>query len=207
MEANSPPPEVMWSISQIAERDGVSKPTISNHVARLIEQHNLTHTRDSRGRVSAVDVFEYDALRERYGHGSRAQAPTNPGELPLAGSLGDGAPHKTSLDEAQRQKTLLDAAKRRIEVGELTRRLIRADKFAAAVVKCAEEVNRVVDRLPQRADAFARALDLDDVHRCRLALKEEARQLRTDLADALDRLAAEAPATDEPLAEADDEEM
>lgn len=163
--------------------------------------------RNGQGHVVAVEVAMYDALRERYGHSSRSQAPANPGELPLAGSAGDGAPRKTSLDEAQRQKTLLDAAKRRIEVGELTGRLIRADKYGEAVTKCAEEIARHIDGLPQRADAIARALDLDDVHRCRLALKEEARRLRSQIADALERLAAGAPATDEPLAEADDEEL
>lgn len=202
MEANSPPPEAMWSISAIADRDGVSKPTVSIHVGRLVERHNLTVTRDNRGRVALVNVVEYDALRERYADPSKAQAPRvdAPAPTPTAPPLVDNK----SYDEATRRRAWLDMEKRRLEVAELRGRLIRADRHGEAVGRCGDELARVVDLLPQEADALAAKLGLDDVHAVRVALKEMARQLRTSLAKAFDRLQADAPAHDDAIDEDDE---
>lgn len=203
MEANSPSPEAMWSVSRIAERDGVSKPTVSNHVKRLVERHGLIVHRDANGRVCAVNVVQYDTLRDRYADPSKAQAPFRGAEEPPPLPVPAGAPPPprdlTNYDEAQRRRAWLDVEKRRLEVGEQRGLLIRADRYAEAVGRCAEEVARVVDLLPQEADALAAKLDLDDVHALRLALKGMARHLRADLAKAFEALAAETPAQDEPL--------
>ena len=62
----------MWLIYRIADRDQVSEPTVSNHVKRLFERHGLNVTRDHLGRVSLVNVVQYDGLREQFGDASKA---------------------------------------------------------------------------------------------------------------------------------------
>lgn len=204
MEANSPPPEAMWSISAIADRDGVSKPTVSNHVARLVERHNLTVTRDHRNRVSSVNVVEYDALRERYADPSKAQAPQQ--DVPTAPAALPPLADNKSYDEATRRRAWLDMEKRRLEVAELRGRLIRADRYGEAVGRCGDELARIVDLLPQEADDLAVKLGLDDVHAVRVALKAMARQLRTNLSKAFETLRADAPALDEAIDDLDEED-
>lgn len=204
MEANTPPPEAMWSISRIAERDGVSKPTVSIHVKRLVERHGLTVHRDGQGRVSAVNVVEYDALRDRYADPSKVQAPPRAEDgaaaLPPPSAAASGR-DLTNYDEAQRRRAWLDVEKRRLEVGEQRGLLIRADRYGDAVGRCGDEMARLIDQLPQDADALAAELDLDDVHALRVALKALARRLRGELAGAFAALAAEAGTLDEPMAD------
>lgn len=204
LAVNGPSPEVMWPISRIAERDGVSKPNVSQIVKRLCERQGLTVTRDHLGRVSLVNVVEYDALRERYGDPSKAQAPARSEE----GEGGEATPArvsplapKNSYEEAVRVRAWHEVEKRRLEVGELRGKLIRADRYTAAVGRCSDELVRVIDMLPQEADAIAAELNLDEVHRLRLALKSLARRLRERCADAFDTLAAEAPAFDDPISD------
>lgn len=204
METNTPPPEVMWSISRISERDRVSKPTVSIHVKRLVERHGLTVTRDHLNRVALVNVVQYDALRERYADPSKAQAPrldeTDADEAAPA-SWPVSATSKTSLEEANRQRAWFDVERRRLEAAELRGLLIRRDTYDAAVGACADELVRLIDLLPQEADAFAVELQFDDVHRVRIALKGLARRLRINLSQAFTALQAGAPAHDEPIGE------
>lgn len=207
LDVNGPSPEVMWPIARISERDRVSKPNVSQIVKRLCERQGLTVTRDYLGRVALVNVVEYDALRERYGDPSKAQAPARieaegQGE-PAPARVSPIAP-KNSYEEAVRVRAWHEVEKRRLEVGELRGKLIRADRYVAAVGRCSDEMVRVIDMLPQEADAVAIDLNLDDVHGLRLALKAMARRLRERLADAFDTLAAEAPALDEPIADDED---
>ena len=210
LELNGPVPEVMWSISKIAERDQVSKPNVSQIVKRLVERQGLTVTRDHLGRVALVNVVQYDALREQYGDPSKAQAPRRDDD---GGEGFDeaGAPRpspspasKTSLEEANRQKAWFEVEKRRLELAEARGQLIRADRYADAIGRCGDEMVRLIDQLPQEADALAVELDLDDVHRARIALKGLARGLRDRLSKAFAALEAGAPALDD-LIEGDED--
>ncbi len=204
MGPDSPPPEAFETVASIAERDKISKQTVSEHVRRLVERHNLTVTRDSRGRVALVNVVEYDALRERYADPSKAQAPRIDEPAPSAAPPPPADPR--NYDEATRRRAWLEVEKRRLEVGELRGRLIRADRYGEAVGRCGDELARIIDLLPQEADALAVELGLDDVHAVRVALKGQARKLRTALAKAFDRLRADAPAHDEPIDDEGDAE-
>ena len=190
----------MWSISRISERDKITKSSISEHVKKLIDQHGLIINRDNRGRVSAVNIVQYDNLRARYADTSRMQSqavalPDQPVPLPAP-----AGPAKSSYDEAMRQRAWHDVEKRRLEVQEKRGLLIRADRYVEAVNRCGGELARIIDRLPHQADALALELDFDDAHRLRIALKGLARGLRIELAGVFGALAAEAPASDEPIA-------
>lgn len=199
------PPEVMWSVSRVADRDGISKQAVSKRVRDLAERHALQVERNGMGAITALNVVQYDLLRSRYGDPSKAQAPPRPEE----GEEGDepapartpAAPSRNSYEEATRQKAWFDVEKRRLEAAELRGLLIRRDLYEAAVGTCSDEMVRVIDLLPQEADALAVELGLDDVHLVRIALKGLARRLRVKLSKAFETLQAGAPALDEPVAD------
>jgi hypothetical protein len=60
----APPRRPSWSITKIAERDGVSRQVVSKNVQRLIGR-GLPVERNASGRVAAVDVVEYYRLLGR----------------------------------------------------------------------------------------------------------------------------------------------
>lgn len=184
----------MWPIGRIAERDGVTKQAISKQVKRLVGQHALVVERDRQGRIAAVNVAEYDHLRGRFGDPSKAQAPApSPvailaqADLPLAPAQSPASPE--SYDEALRQKTWIAAEKSRLELDELKGELLRAGAVDAAVLRCGEDIARIIDRLPNAADDLAVAVARDGVHGLRVTLKALARRMRTDVAAAMDTLA------------------
>lgn len=187
---NAPPSAVMFSIGEIAERGGVSKPTVSVHVKRLSEGHGLTVERDGQGRVLRVNVVEYDHLRAKLGDPSKAQG------KPRA-SMPAHLTELNSYDEALRQKTWHEAEKRRIELDELKDALVRKDLLHAALGTCGEEIVRVLDRLPQAANDLSITVAKDGEHGLRTALKVLSTRLRLDVATALSNIAAASPIYDE----------
>ncbi len=62
----------MLTLGEIAARDGVSSPSVCVRVKRFVERHGLSVERDAHGRVSRVNVAEYDALRAKFGASSKA---------------------------------------------------------------------------------------------------------------------------------------
>ena len=197
--ANSPPRAVMLTIADLATRDGVSKPTVSIAVKRLVEKHGLTVERDAQGRVARVNAAEYDHLRGRYGDPSKAQAPAR-AEPPAAEPAPQRpGPAPDGYNEALRQKTWIDAETRRLALNELRGHLVRRDRVEEALRLCVDPIARAFDRLPQEADELADAYERGGLHGLRQALKELARKGRSAAADALEGMLQSAPADDEPL--------
>jgi len=191
--ANAPPPSVMMSIGDLAARDGVSKPTVSIAVKRLIERHGLTVERDGRGRVAKVNAAQYDHLRDRFGDAHHAQAPARPpaDAPPFPPPLADKA--NDSLDEAQRQKAWIDAERARINLAEQKGELLRTAAMVDAIGECGIEIARILDRLPNASDDLAAAVGRDGAHGVRVELKNLARKMRADIAEALAAIAGAAP--------------
>lgn len=194
---NAAPRAVMWSIKQIAERDGVSRPAISQAVSRLVKQHGLTVERDGQGRVSAVNVAEFDHLRGQYRDPTKDQRPEPP--APAAG------PSSESFDEASRQKEWLAVERAKITLAETKGELISAAGVANALVNAGADIARILDRLVNATDDLANAVAREGVHGLRVALKKQAGRMRTEIADALAKVATDAPAeeTAEPEAAVD----
>lgn len=178
----------MWSIGQIAERDGVSKQAVSKTVKRLVDAHGLQVARDPRDRIVSVNVAAYDHLRAQFADPSKAQAPKKtpaPDELPL--------PRADTYDEARRQQAWIAAERERLSLGELKKDLVRVAGVIEAVSDCGTEIARIVDRLPQAADDLAAAVGRDGAHGVRVALKNLAQKMREDIAAALAAIAGQAP--------------
>lgn len=174
----------MWTVSQVAERDGVSKQAISKKVRDLADKHGLAVERDTRGHIIRLNVAEYDHLRGRYGDPSKSQAPRRDQS---------DSPRGESYDEALRQKTWHDAERARINLEELKGELIRVSAIVEAVDHCGTAITHTVDRLINDADDITAAIARDGVHGCRVILKTIAARMRSDIADALSDLARSSP--------------
>ena len=197
---SQPPRAVMLTVSEVAERDRVSKQAVSKKVKDLIEL-GLTVERDSRGFVKKLNVVEYDRLRGRTDDPSKAQAPgrADLGAAPAAKPADDNESYK----EALRTKTWHESERLRLDLEERRGELVRVDRVTDAVVTCATSITSIVDRLPNVADDMVAAVAKEGVHGVRVALKQLAAKLRIEIAEALTGIATEAPKTDS--AGADDE--
>jgi hypothetical protein len=188
---SQPPRAVMLTVSEVAERDRVSKQAVSKKVKELIDL-GLTVERDSRGFVSKLNVVEYDRLRGRTDDPSKAQAPGRSAAAPAAKPVDD----QDSYKEALRTKTWHESERLRLDLEERRGELLRVDAVADAVMSCATTITAIVDRLPNVADDLVAAIAKDGVHGVRVALKQMAAKLRTDIAKALTGIADGAPKTD-----------
>ena len=169
------PRAVMLSVKEIADRDGVSAPTISDKVKRLVEKHGLTVERDHLGRVRAVNVAEFDHLLGRYADPSKAQAPKR------------DTPHDDeSYDEAIRRKTWHDAERKRIELEQLRGNLIATQDVVYGYERAAAAMAEAIDRVDDFADDFAAAVGKDGVRGAELTLKRLKAALLEDLTQALE---------------------
>lgn len=178
---------VMWTIPQIAERDGVTKQAVSKTVQKLIEAHALPVNRDGRGRVSAVSLAHYDHLQSRFTNPAKREPAAAP--KPIA--------QTDSFDEARRQEAWLKVTREKLLQQERLGQLIRKDFAADGLVAAGREVQAIINRLPNLADDLALAVSKDGVHGARLLLRDKAFALNSEIADCLARLSLEAPETDD----------
>lgn len=178
----------MWTVKQVADRDGVSKQAVSKKVKDLVERHGLAVERDGQGRVVALNVAEYDHLRGRYGDPSKVQAPRQMDAPP---------PPSESYDEALRQKTWHEAERRRIELEEMKGRLVPVAAVENIVAESGAAIASVIDRLPSSADDLAAAVARDGSHGLRVALKKLANAMREEIAKKLDKVAVTRRSEDE----------
>lgn len=171
------PRAVMWTIAQIAERDGVSKPGVSVRVKRFSEQHGLTVERDLQGRVAFVNVAEYDALRGRYDDPSKAQGPKPKGSLTAA--------ENESYDEALRQKTWIETESRRIALDTLKGKLVETLTVVEGYDRACGVIQDILGRMEDHADDLAATVTKEGARGLGPALKRLGATMLQDIADAL----------------------
>lgn len=176
----TPPRAVMLSVAAIATRDGVSKAAISRKVKQLVNKHGLVVERDGQGRVSAVNVAQYDELRGRYGDPSKSQVPTAP--------TAQAKPSET-YDEALRQRTWIEAERSRIRLAQEKGELVEAAALATALGECGGAISRVVDRMLGRCDDLAAAVAKDGVHGLRVLMKKMIFEQKSEIANVLESVA------------------
>jgi hypothetical protein len=189
---SQPPRAVMLTVSEVAGRDRVSKQAVSKKVKELIDL-GLAVERDAKGHVKRLNVVEYDRLRGRTDDPSKAQAPGRSVAAPPAAKPVDD---EDSYKEALRTKTWHESERLRLDLEERRGQLVRVDAVTDAVVSCATSITAIIDRLPNVADDLVAAVSREGVHGVRVALKQMAAKLRTDIAEALTGIAAGAPKTD-----------
>lgn len=166
----------MWSLDQVAERDGVSKQAVSKKVKRLVDA-GLVVERDERGRVAKFNVVQYDLLRGRLDDPAQKRAPKTAAE--------PAKPAADSYDEARRTQAWLAAERERLALDEMKGRLVPVDQVRDAFATVGGIIAAVIDRLPNAADDIAAEVAKSGGHGARVALANEAARLRTEIADAL----------------------
>lgn len=186
--------EVMWAVTRIAERDGVTRQAISKQVARMVEHHKLDVSRDSRGRVSAVNIVHFDDLRRRFGDSGKTRAPEP--ERPAAPPEPEQpAGSDATLDGARRIKLVHETELLRLRLAEDAGDLLRKDMIEAGLDRLAEEIGRIVD-LPQHADVIAAAA-VKGLRELRIVLKRLTDEMRSAISNHAAEVAEAAPQRDE----------
>ncbi len=194
---------VMWSIGQIAQRDGISKAAVSKTAKKLlVEREDTPVERGSQGQVMKISLAHYDEYRQRFVNPAKATAPIRS----VTSSVGSAAPINASesFDEARRQAEWLKVGRERIRHQEELGQLVRKDMLEAAHRMVGLEIQRIVGRLQNSADEVALAVSKEGVHGARMALRKAAFDLGNQIADALATIADNAPEHDEQI-EADEQ--
>lgn len=136
----------LWvTITELAERKGVTKQTISEKVQRF-EGDGLITTRRGPGRQKLVNLAEYDRVagevtdlaREQAAATVRARREEADGARPTA--------EKTRTD-AERQKALYDAGLRALDYGERVGKLLPIEGATGVAEAMAQAAERMVRAL------------------------------------------------------------
>lgn len=190
-------PRVMWSVSQIAERDGVSKQAVSKTVQSLIEKHGLPVERDMRGRVARVSLAAYDHHRGLFVNPAKVAGSNGAPPKPPGGEV----PRGDSFDEARRQNEWLKVEREKLAQAEERGKLLRTDKLGDALDRIGREIQSLNAKLPNKADDIALAGAKEGVHGVRVALRDIAFEMNSRIAALLADIAEAAPANDPAMAD------
>lgn len=177
-------PAVMCTPGEIADRDGVTKQSVTKK-ARELAADGLQVERDERGRITRINVAQYDQLRGRTDDPSKAQRPAPQSETP--------AVDPNSYDEALRKKTWYEAERKRLDLEQEFGNLIRVDELAIAVDECGAEIVATIRQLQNETDTIAATVARDGASGLRVLLKSIETRMLTDISASLDRLANNKP--------------
>lgn len=197
--------DVMWSVAQIAARDGVSKPAVSKTVKKLAEARPDTPIeRGAQGQVLKVSLAHYDEYRQRHVNPAKATAPLRSpdgsNEPRGGGETGRLPRDEESFDEARRQAEWLKVGREKIRHQEDAGQLIRKDKQEQAAATIGGQIQAIVRRLPNKADQLALAVSKEGVHGARVLLRQIAFEIGNQIADKIEEIAEASPEFD-PLIE------
>ncbi|MDI7864311.1 hypothetical protein MRS76_20440 [Rhizobiaceae bacterium n13] len=192
---------VMWTISQIAERDGVSKAAVSKTVKKLAEDRPDTPIeRGMQGQVQRVSLAHYDHYRQRHVNPAKATAPIRS----VVSSASAPIDPSDTFEEARRQAEWLKVGRERIRHQEDIGQLLRRDRVEEAQRTIGRDIQNIIRRLQNKADAVALAVSKEGVHGARVELRRIAFELGNEIADRLAVVADQAAEVDEPI---EDEEQ
>lgn len=193
---------VMRTVSQIAERDGVSKAAVSKAVRKMLDDRPDTPVeRGAQGQVMLVSLAHYDHYRQRFVNPAKASAPIRA----VSSASGTSVDASESFEEARRQSEWLKVGRERIRHQEDCGQLVRRDRLEEAHRLVGREIQSVIRRLQNRADEIALAVSKEGVHGARIALRTVSFDLGNEIADKLAAIAQVAPESD-PLVAGDDED-
>lgn len=181
-------PTIMASVSQLAERDGISKQAVSKRIRNILDSWPDTPVeRDRNGRIAAISEADYDL---------RCEGMLNPAKSETGGGEAKG---EQSFNEARRRAEWLKVRRAELEMQEQARDLLRADMVKAALDEAGRVIMAAFMRFQNRADDLAIAVSKEGVHGLRVALRKAGEEEGNRAADDLAKIAAAAPAHDPQL--------
>lgn len=169
------------SQAEYARHRGVTRQAVS----KAVKNKSIPVGKD--GRINPADAdYALDGNR------ARLNMPADePGPSP-AGGFSDSS----GLTKARTANEVYKARLSQLEYEEKTGRLRPVADVVAAAQLCAEQVVRVFDRLPQRAEEIAAAARTGDAAAVRALLKTIVRELKRVATDEFAKLATGGPADD-----------
>lgn len=186
----------LWlPVSEIAERLGVGKSTISEKV-KALESEGRIATKPGKGRQKLINLAQYLTAVGKTGDAVKELAFEQRAE-PDTPAAPDAPPEAARLRDAQTRRAMFDADLKEIELKEKLGALIPVADVQEAQQRAAEAIVRIVERLPTFAEEIAVAVGKDGANGARATLKKIRRDLRQAIADALTAVADAADAAAE----------
>jgi hypothetical protein len=160
----------MWSIKEIAERDGLTRAAVSKSVKKLLTlKPEIPVERGSQGQVLRVSLADYDHYREQ-----RTFRTLTPGVRPIGKAARDPS---ESFDEARRQSEWLKVSReilnRQVDLGLL----IDRKEMCQQMAKMGREIAAIITRLPNATDDIADSVSRDEAGAVRKALGNVAEKM------------------------------
>ena len=177
--AQSDPPGLWLSVSELAKNRRVSKQAISKRAERLQAQGLLSRREGPGGRV-LINVAEYDRAT---GEATDIVRATN-------GAPKDASGRSRGYSQEQTRRASYDADLKKLELDERLGKLVSVDEIRAGIHGIADVMVKVIDNLPSRAEDVASAVGVNGEAGARRALKEAAHDWRVALAEAIDAFCA-----------------
>lgn len=208
----------LWlSVTQLAERKGVRKSTISEKVARLVALNKLT-VRPGKGRERLVNVAQYDLAIGEVGDAAREQgAATKAASTVVADADATSrAPFDPRLRDEQTRDKAYSADIKYLQLEQMRGNLLVVAEFDAVAEDAISRIADIIDGLLSQDSDLTSIAVKEGENGMRAALRRIVRQQRTDVVVALRQMAVTARAraktvganapisTDTPLAPAEE---
>lgn len=163
---------VWLPVSELARRKGISKQAISKRVARFQDQGLLSTKTGERGAV-LVNLIDFDRVAGETTDFAREQGGRWPDPAMTAPDSS-----AVSYTKSQAEEKRYKAEMARLDLEERLRKVLPVAEVEAAMVRAAEIIVRIIDRLPTRTDDPA----------TRTILRKFANELRVEIAASMSAL-------------------
>jgi hypothetical protein len=177
------------TVSALADRLGISKQSLSERICRMEERQQLQTKRQGREKLVDADEFDrvsaqtHDAVRTLNGSTAKRRHRPQPAAKPARSDSRrplEGAGNVLAQEQARRASYSADMLK--LALDERLGQVLARRDVENAMVDCATALTRVINKMPEHADALAAAVAKDGAAGARRALKEFGLNLRTELA-------------------------
>jgi hypothetical protein len=184
----------LWlSVTELAEKKGVGKSTISEKVARLVEAGRLT-VKPGKGKQKLINLAQYDVAIGEVGDGAREQgAATKAANAAAASGAARAAPDGRLRDEQTRDRAY-SADLKFIELERARGNLLAVADFDPLAEDAASRIGDIVDGLLARDSELTAIAIKEGENGMRAALKRITRAQRLAIVTAMKDMAIAARA-------------
>jgi DNA-binding MarR family transcriptional regulator len=175
----------LWlTITELAARQGVGKPTISEKV-KALEAADLIKTKPGRGRQKLVNLAQFLTAVGQAGDAAKELAAETREDVVEAAPDAPAAP---AYRDAQTRKTQFEADLRELDLRARLGELIEVADLVPAAQECAEAIVAALGRQKTRAAEMAAAVGHDGERGARARYTIDERETRLSIVAAFDRM-------------------
>jgi len=184
----------LWlTVTELAERQGLGKSTISEKV-KALEAAGEIKTKRGRGRQKLVNLAQFLTAVGKAGDTARELGAEMRSPTPTPDQPDDAAPAPGYRD-AQTRKTQFEADLRELDLLQRQGELVAIVDLVPVAHESAEAIVAVIERLATGAPEMFAAANRDGERGVRAQYRRDARRIREAIADAFNRMLAAFPAT------------